>query len=58
VALRAFVDMNGWTWNLKPDIDQAERSVLVIASGEWGEEATADWLRRHLAPPTSPDQHG
>ena len=23
VSLRAFVDMNGWTWSSKPDIDEA-----------------------------------
>ena len=51
VALRAFVDLNGWVWNPRPDIDQAEHAVLAIAAGDWDEEAIADWLRRHLVPP-------
>jgi len=51
VALRAFVDLNGWVWNPRPDIDEAEHAVLAIAAGDWDEEATADWLRRHLVPP-------
>jgi death on curing protein len=51
VALRAVVDLNGWAWNPRPDIDEAEQAVVSIAAGELNEEATADWLRRHLAPP-------
>jgi death-on-curing protein len=48
VALRLFVDVNGWSWDPRPSIDEAEAAVLAIASGEWREEATAAWLRRHL----------
>lgn len=55
VSLRAFVDMNGWTWNARPDIDEAERAVFAIASGEWGEDEAADWLREYLAPPDAPE---
>jgi hypothetical protein len=33
-----------------PDIDEAERAVLAIASGEWNETAAANWLSAHLAP--------
>ena len=47
----ACVDLNGWVWNPRPDIDQAEHAVLAIAAGDWDEEAIADWLRRHLVPP-------
>ncbi len=50
VALRAFVDLNGWRWDPKPTIDKAERAVLAIASSEWDEEATASWLRGLLTP--------
>lgn len=55
VSLRAFVDVNGWTWSPKPDIDEAEQAVLAIASGEWAEDEAADWLRRHLTPPVTSD---
>jgi len=55
VSLRAFVDMNGWTWSPKPDIDEAEQAVLAIASGEWAEDEAADWLRRYLTPPVTSD---
>ena len=51
VALRVFVDINGWTWETQASIDEAERAVLAIASGEWDEAAMADWLRSHLAGP-------
>jgi death-on-curing protein len=51
VSLRMFVDFNGWTWHALPSIDEAERAVLAIASGEWDETATAKWLGAHLAPP-------
>lgn len=51
VSLRAFVDLNGWTWNPRPTIDEAEQAVLAVAAGEWDEQATATWLRTHLAPP-------
>lgn len=55
VSLRSFVDMNGWTWQPKPDVDEAEQAVLAIASGEWAEGEAADWLRRHLIPPVTSD---
>lgn len=51
VSLRVFVDLNGWTWNPKPDVDDAELTVLAIAAGEWDEVATAVWLRAHLIAP-------
>ncbi len=51
VSLRAFVDVNGWGWDPKPTVDDAEHAVLAIAAGEWDEAATADWLRVRLAPP-------
>jgi death on curing protein len=54
VALRLFVDINGWTWERVPTIDDAEGAVLAIASGEWKEDATAQWLRQHLAAPSRP----
>lgn len=53
VALRVFVDINAWTWAKAPSVDEAERAVLAIAAGQWSEQRTADWLREHLAPPTS-----
>ena len=48
VALRMFVELNGWSWNPKPSIDDAEAAVVAIAAGEWDEQTTADWLRAHL----------
>ena len=48
VCLRLFVDMNGWVWDPKPTVDDAETAVLSVAAGEWDETATATWLRRHL----------
>jgi death on curing protein len=51
VALRLFVDVNGWFWTSTPSVDDAERAVLAIASGEWDHEHMADWLRQYLSPP-------
>lgn len=52
VSLRLFVEMNGWNWDPRPTIDDAEAAVLAVASGDWKEDATAEWLRAHLAPRT------
>lgn len=53
VSLRAFVDLNGWSWDPRPTIDDAERAVLAIAAGEWDEAATAAWLREHVIQPSA-----
>lgn len=53
VALRLFVEVNRWTWQPAPSIDDAERAVLAIASGDWSQEEMAAWLRAHLAGPTA-----
>ena len=55
VALRLFVEVNGWRWATTPEIDEAEQAVLAIAAGDWDEKRTAQWLRDHLkaAPPES-----
>jgi death on curing protein len=49
VALRLFVEINGWAWKPTPTVDDAERAVLAIASGERDHEQTAEWLRAHLS---------
>ncbi len=48
VTLRLFVEINGWHWEPKPSVDDAETAVLAIAAGEWDEASAADWLRGHL----------
>jgi death-on-curing protein len=53
VALRLFIEVNGWRWITPPGIDDAEHAVLAIASGEWDEARTASWLRPQLAPPAA-----
>ena len=35
VAMRLFIEINGWIWRTAPDIDDAERAVLAVAAGEW-----------------------
>ena len=50
VSLRLFVEINEWTWNPTPTIDDAETAVLAIASGEWTHQTTASWLRNYLRP--------
>jgi death on curing protein len=51
VAMRLFIEINGWTWRATPDVDDAERAVLAVASGEWGHEQMSSWLRDRLEPP-------
>jgi death on curing protein len=54
VALRLFIEINNWTWNTMPTVDDAERAVLAIAAGTWNQDDASTWLRRHLEPtPTS-----
>ena len=50
VAMRLFVAVNGWTWQVQPEIDDAERVVFGIAAGEIDEGVTATWLRTFLVP--------
>ena len=50
VSLRLFVEINEWTWDPKPSIDDAEAAVLAVAGGEWDEAATVEWLRTRLRP--------
>jgi death-on-curing protein len=53
VALRMFIDMNGWSWSRRPDIHEAEEIVLAIAAGQLDEQRTAEWLRDYLVAPES-----
>ncbi len=55
VALRLFIEINDWTWQTTPTVDDAEQAVLAIAAGTWSQDDASTWLRRHLAPnqPTS-----
>lgn len=52
VSLRLFVDVNGWAWDPKPTVEDAEVAVLAIAAGDWDEQTTAGWLRQHLVLPS------
>ena len=56
VALRLFIEINDWTWNTMPTVDDAERAVLAIAAGTWNQDDASTWLRRHLTatPAASP----
>jgi death-on-curing protein len=51
VSLRVFIEINAWTWPHMPTVDDAERAVLAIASGEWDIAEFAEWLRGHVAQP-------
>ena len=52
VMMRIFVESNNWSWAPYPSVDEAEKSVLAVAAGEWDEERTAEWLRAYLSPPS------
>lgn len=51
ITLRLFVEINGWSWQPFPSVDDAERAVLAIASGEWHEDEMTTWLGGHLSAP-------
>ncbi len=53
VALRMFLEINGWSWSTRPTVDEAEQVVLAVAAGEWDEDRTAEWLRVHLVHETT-----
>lgn len=53
VAMRMFVAVNGWTWRTRPDIDDAEATVLAVAAGDIDEAAVAEWLRQFLVAPSA-----
>jgi death on curing protein len=48
VALRLFVEINNWSWNPSPTVDDAERVVLAVASGDWSQSEMAAWLSKHI----------
>jgi death on curing protein len=50
VTLRLFVEINDWTWDPTPMVDDADAAVLSVAGGEWDQTTTATWLRNHLQP--------
>jgi len=50
IALRVFIEINHWRWVERPSVDEAERAVVAIASGEWDEHRAAEWLRPLLMP--------
>ena len=53
VSLRMFVEPNGWSWHTPPSVDETERAVLAIASGDWNEQdMTATRLYLNLRVPT------
>lgn len=41
-SLRVFVEINGWTFDPYPSVDEAESALLAIAAGDWDEVSTAD----------------
>lgn len=53
VALRTFLELNGWGWVDYPPVDEAEHAMIAVASGEWDEGRMAAWLRPCLGSPES-----
>jgi death-on-curing protein len=53
VALRVFIELNGWSWSNYPSVEEAEHAVLAAASGEWDEAAVASWLNGRIEGPPS-----
>ena len=48
VAMRYFIVLNGWTWREQLTVDEAEAAVIAVASGDWDEVKTAEWLAHLL----------
>jgi len=55
VSLRMFVEPNGWSWHTPPSVDETERAVLAIASGDWNEQDMTAWLRERISSSESND---
>jgi len=53
VALQEFMDRNGYSWTAPP-VDEAEATVIAVASSEMSEEDFAAWLTRWISQPESP----
>jgi len=49
VSLRLFIEINEWSWKQTPSVDDAERAILAIASGDWDQDDMTTWLRRYLS---------
>lgn len=48
-SLVMFIDLNGGTWDPDPpDVDDAEQTMLAVASGEISEAELATWLRERI----------
>ena len=52
-ATETFLVLNGLEINAS--VDEQERMVMAIASGELGREAVVEWLRQHTAPANHPN---
>ena len=51
-CLLLFVDLNGGVWTPDPpDVDDAEATMLAVASSEMNETALAAWLHRVISFP-------
>ncbi len=49
-ALILFIDLNDGRWDPDPpDVDDAEQTMLAVASGAIDEQALADWLRTRVS---------
>jgi prophage maintenance system killer protein len=45
-----FIDLNDGVWDPDPpDVDEAEQTMLAVASGEIDEAELAVWLRERVA---------
>ncbi len=47
-AMETFLVLNGY--EIKASVDEQERVILQVASGEMGREAFTEWLRAHVVP--------
>lgn len=48
-SLVLFIDLNGGTWDPDPpDVDDAEQTMLAVATGEIDEAELATWLRERV----------
>jgi hypothetical protein len=52
--LRVFLEINRWSWNAPPSIDDAELAMLAIAAGDWDHEQMAAWLADRISPSEAP----
>ncbi len=56
IALRVFIEINGWAWRDYPSPEEAEHAMVAIDSSDWDEQQVASWLAPRIVPALTPPE--